>query len=63
VTRRRPALRPAASTTVVYATVNIFAALEIRQANPIQRDMVTVTNRAENAAVTANGPPFKPYFQ
>jgi hypothetical protein len=40
--------------TVVYAAVNIFAALEMRQANSIQRDMVTATNRAANAAIAAN---------
>jgi hypothetical protein len=40
--------------TVVYAAVNIFAALEMRQANSIQRDMVMATNKAADAAIAAN---------
>jgi len=43
-----------AGATVVYAAVNIFAALEMRQANSIQRDMVAVTDKAADAAIAAN---------
>jgi|HubBroStandDraft_1064217.scaffolds.fasta_scaffold02314_9 hypothetical protein len=40
--------------TVLYVAVNIFAALEMRQANDIQRGMVAATNRAADAAIAAN---------